>query len=107
MLGLDSLFALLFLIVSALASPLYVGDKRANFQRDFMHFGKRAADLYELEDGEYGGRAFMPFGKRDIPLEEIYADKKNFNRDFMHFGKRAIPLADVYGREFMHFGKRR
>ncbi|KAH7704993.1 AF17 protein [Aphelenchoides avenae] len=88
-------------------------DKR-NFDRDFMHFGKRSAGGAEAmerhfmnfgkrADDEFG-RAFMPFGKRFVPLEDVLLDKKNFNRDFMHFGKRAG--ADDFERNFMSFGKR-
>jgi len=102
------LIAFVLILVSALmsvqASPLYTDDKRSNFNREFMHFGKRAAgDFYDLDNSEFN-RAFMPFGKRDVsPWEQIVADKKNFNREFLHFGKRSDPFA----REFMHFGKRR
>ncbi|KAI6243561.1 hypothetical protein M3Y99_00113600 [Aphelenchoides fujianensis] len=108
MMGLDHLFALVLLVVSAalcVHSAPFGGEKRdPEFSREFMHFGKRvpAAELYDF-NGDFN-RAFMPFGKRDIPLEEIIADKKNFNREFMHFGKRSS--SDQFGREFMHFGKR-
>jgi len=109
MIGLESLIAFVLLIVSAAvqSSPVYssVGDKR-DFNREFMHFGKRAAgNFYELDDGDFN-RAFMPFGKRDFPLDEIVASKKNFDREFMHFGKRSS-AGEPFGREFMHFGKRR
>lgn len=77
MLGLEQLIVFMAILASALigasANPLCkfplgvnilslhqsntldYDEKRANFNRDFMHFGKRAADdLYGLEDGQVG-----------------------------------------------------
>uniref|UniRef100_A0A915E8P0 Uncharacterized protein n=1 Tax=Ditylenchus dipsaci TaxID=166011 RepID=A0A915E8P0_9BILA len=90
-------------------------DKR-NFDRDFMHFGKRAAVApVEMERHfmNFGKREqnfdrnFMPFGKRYVPLEEaVRLDKKNFDREFLHFGKRAPSNNAGFERDFMTFGKR-
>ncbi|CAD5223219.1 unnamed protein product [Bursaphelenchus okinawaensis] len=121
MLTYTHLFAALVALLSCLLccqaeDAYYTVDDKRNFDREFMHFGKRAAnedfgrafmpfgkraDAYE--DPSFN-RAFMPFGKRSMTLEQLIA-KKNINRDFMHFGKRLAPSA--FDRQFMHFGKRR
>jgi len=109
---------LLFLIafLAVVRGQLIYGsneDKR-NFDRDFLHFGKRAMAPIELERHfmNFGkreddfGRQFMPFGKRYVPLQEaLQYDKKNFGREFLHFGKRA-PSSQGFERDFMAFGKR-
>ncbi|VDM47887.1 unnamed protein product [Toxocara canis] len=89
-----------------------VGTKR-EFDRDFMHFGKRSNAFdrsfmnFGKRDSEFS-RDFLNFGKRAANirlLSDAYDDlrqKKDFDRDFMHFGKRA----DAFERNFMNFGKR-
>ncbi|KAK5973137.1 hypothetical protein GCK32_019036 [Trichostrongylus colubriformis] len=87
--------------VTAVSSQ-YISDageneKRNDFSRDIMHFGKRAVGNGRLVF--YGGPAFerdmMAFGKRSLGRER-------FERDMMSFGKRA----PQFEREFLPFGKR-
>uniref|UniRef100_A0A914WBK0 Uncharacterized protein n=1 Tax=Plectus sambesii TaxID=2011161 RepID=A0A914WBK0_9BILA len=71
-------------------------DDKRNFDRDFLHFGKR-------DDVDFG-REFMPFGKRDEFDREFlhFGKKSDFDREFMPFGKKS----EAFDREFMPFGKR-
>jgi len=74
-------------------------DEKRNFDRDFLHFGKRESG------GEVDfGREFMPFGKRDdFDREFLHFGKRNdFEREFLPFGKRS----EQFDRDFMPFGKR-
>ncbi|TKR60633.1 hypothetical protein L596_027853 [Steinernema carpocapsae] len=92
--------------------PISEAEKR-NFDREFMHFGKRSDaagfDRNFMNFGKRSGnefdRQFMHFGKRTSYEDLMDIDKKNFDRDFMHFGKRSSD--DAFQREFMSFGRRR
>ncbi|KHN76447.1 hypothetical protein Tcan_10968 [Toxocara canis] len=105
--------ALISLFAFVNSQSIYdVGTKR-EFDRDFMHFGKRSNAFdrsfmnFGKRDSEFS-RDFLNFGKRAANirlLSDAYDDlrqKKDFDRDFMHFGKRA----DAFERNFMNFGKR-
>jgi len=88
----------------------FIDDKR-EFDRDFMHFGKRQQQFYNNDEFD---RHFMPFGKRGLMDYST-----GFDRDFMHFGKRnAITDLDRrlskmasekkdFDREFLHFGRKK
>ncbi|CAJ0590001.1 unnamed protein product [Cylicocyclus nassatus] len=92
-------------------------EKRNEFSRDIMHFGKRAAPRVARFDSSNPGfeREMMSFGKR-VP--------SGFERDMMSFGKRApwfgwggrdyfrrqwrypSVRTQTFEREFLPFGKR-
>uniref|UniRef100_A0AC34FXA5 Uncharacterized protein n=1 Tax=Panagrolaimus sp. ES5 TaxID=591445 RepID=A0AC34FXA5_9BILA len=73
-------------------------EEKRNFDREFMHFGKRSNNggfqlfrplgVYDKRASEFD-RNFMPFGKRFSVDYEPMMEKKHFNREFMHFGKRS------------------
>ncbi|KAE9553827.1 hypothetical protein FO519_002957 [Halicephalobus sp. NKZ332] len=94
MVSLQYLFCLVVLVGCA-AAQMYYGsqeDKR-NFDREFMHFGKRglgapASPYYDKRTNDFD-RNFMHFGKRLAYEYEPMMEKKEFNREFMHFGKRS------------------
>uniref|UniRef100_A0A7E4VYQ2 Uncharacterized protein n=1 Tax=Panagrellus redivivus TaxID=6233 RepID=A0A7E4VYQ2_PANRE len=97
-----SCLTVLAAIILGCSAQTYYGaneDKR-NFNREFMHFGKRSGEGFQLfrpveiyDKRADFNRNIMPFGKRfdyDQPIE-----KKQFNREFMHFGKRSAPFDDT------------
>jgi len=54
-------------------------DKKSpSFQREFLHFGKRAPNGFQ--------RDFMAFGKKRAPAPVLSA--RAFDRDFLAFGRK-------------------
>ncbi|EFO17459.2 AF17 C protein [Loa loa] len=99
--------------VAAIVQSEYYANYNDRLARDFMHFGKRSANLVPQFDpyiayfkrGEFS-RDFMNFGKRstgdgnlsDMMLkightpELLHKKSNSFDREFMNFGKRMMPL---------------
>ncbi|XGW02193.1 hypothetical protein V3C99_014328 [Haemonchus contortus] len=99
-------------VTVTVASTQYLSDggeneKRNDFSRDIMHFGKRAYGNGRLV--AYGGPAFerdmMAFGKRSGGFERemmSFGKRSPFEREFLSFGKRG----SEFDREMLSFGKR-
>uniref|UniRef100_A0A0K0CZH2 Uncharacterized protein n=1 Tax=Angiostrongylus cantonensis TaxID=6313 RepID=A0A0K0CZH2_ANGCA len=97
-------------------------EKRNDFSRDIMHFGKRPADGFDREIMSFGKRAMvstLPFCSSIPGLFTFCKQKRllqfdheispfdgrqfsDFNRDMLAFGKR-----DDFERSIMSFGRRR
>uniref|UniRef100_A0AC34QWJ6 Uncharacterized protein n=1 Tax=Panagrolaimus sp. JU765 TaxID=591449 RepID=A0AC34QWJ6_9BILA len=81
------IFVFVLLVACATAQYFYgTQEDKRNFDRDFMHFGKRSNYDADKRATDFD-RNFMHFGKR-FDFEPVMA-KKDFNREFMHFGKRS------------------
>ncbi|EYC13265.1 hypothetical protein Y032_0044g1071 [Ancylostoma ceylanicum] len=87
-------------------------EKRNDFSRDIMHFGKRAVigpggRVLAFGSSDPGfERDMMSFGKRATGFERemmSFGKRSPFEREFLSFGKRG--LSD-FNREMMSFGKR-
>ncbi|VDO38280.1 unnamed protein product [Haemonchus placei] len=96
-----------------LVSDAGENEKRNDFSRDIMHFGKRAYGNGRLV--AYGGPAvsFSSFKKRmklvffQFERDMMAFGKRSggFEREMMSFGKRS-PRGSEFDREMLSFGKR-